>query len=177
MIARTASRLHECAQHWNLLDQGIDDGKSEPPIEIVALCTVCLSAAASIHRTLFLGNRKGKKALRIQKRCAALMYILDNPKLPVMNSIVVRNAWEHLDERLDDLLSTKSYNSYSPVRTTASPPNANSFALRHFDPKLLEIKHGTETICLQLLIEEARQLSNNVDNAFKRLKTESCNIY
>lgn len=177
MIVRAGTRLLECAEHWNLLEQGIDDGKTEPPIEIVALCTICLSAAASIHRTLFLGKRAGKKAIRIQKRCAALMSILDHPKLPVINSIDVRNSWEHLDERLDDLLSAKSYNSYSPVHTAAKPPNAGTFVFRHFDPKLLKIKHGTETICLKALTEETNELSYSVDKAFKRLQTELCNVY
>lgn len=177
MVVRTVERLRECAQHWILLDQGIDDGKSEPPIEIVALCTVCLSAAAFIHRALFLGKREGKKAIHIKKRCDALMNILENPNLPIMNSILVRNDWEHLDERLDDLLSKKSYKSYSQLHIAVKPPSIDTFVLRHFEPKLLEIRYGQNAIRLELLIEEARELSVNVENAFKRLKTESCNVY
>ena len=177
MIVRTVERLRECAQHWILLDQGIDDGKTEPPIEIFALCTVCLSAAASIHKTLFVGKRTGKKTSRIQKRCDALMKVLENPELPTINSIIVRNDWEHIDERLDELLSAKSHKSYSQLHVAAKPPNANTFALRYYDPKLLEIKYGSNTICLELLIKEARELSANVNNAFKRLETESCNVY
>jgi hypothetical protein len=177
MIVRTVERLRGCAQHWIFLDQGIDDGKTEPPIEIFALCTVCLSAAACIHKTLFLGGRNGKKTIQIQKRCDALMNVLENPNLPTINSIIVRNDWEHIDERLDNLLSTKSHKSYSQLHVAAKPPNTNTFALRYYDPKLLEIKYGSNTIRLELLIEEARELSVNVHKAFKRLETESCNVY
>ncbi len=36
LIARSAERLQDSAQHWILLGQGIDDNKIAPPIDIVA---------------------------------------------------------------------------------------------------------------------------------------------
>lgn len=177
LIARSAERLRESAQHWIALDKSIDDGKTAPPIDIVALCSVCLSAAASISRHLLVGDRKGKKAIRISKRCAALMNLLGNPKLPVVSSITVRNSWEHLDERLDELLSSQSFKSYSEVHVAVKPPDAATFVLRHFDPLRMEIKYGPDAVSLEPLIAEAKELSRLVDAAFKHLHTGQCNVY
>lgn len=177
LIARAAERLHESARHWTDLDQGIDDGKTAPPIDIVASCSVCLSAAASIARLLTVGDRKGKKAIRIGKRCETLMNLLGNPKLPVIASIVVRNSWEHLDERLDDLLSTRAFKSYSEVHVAVKPPEATTFALRHFDPVRMEIKYGPDAVSLEPLIAEAKELSRLVAEAFKYLNSETYCVY
>lgn len=178
-IARAGERLRECAQHWVALSQGIDDGKTAPPIDIVAWCSVCLSASASIRRLLSLAGRRRKKAsvIRIRKRCETLMDALGNPDIPVMLSAVVRNSWEHLDERLDELLSTQSFKSFSEIHVAVKPPDTQTFVLRHFDPVKLEIKHCQDAIPLEPLIAEAGELSRRISEAFNRLKVESCDVY
>lgn len=178
LISRAAERLCASAEHWIALDQGIDDGKTAPPIEILASCSVCLSAAAAIYKFLFIGDRKkGKKAVRIRKRCEALMNLLGNPKLPVVSSIAVRNSWEHLDERLDELLLSRAFKSYEQVHVAVKPPDAATFVLRCFDPSHMEIKYGPDVISLEPLIAEAKELSHLIAEAFRQLETVECHVY
>ena len=174
IITRTAERLRKCAQHWITIDQGIDDGETAAPIEIIALCSVCLSAAASIHRLL---SHNGRKSPVIRKRCEALMRLLGNPSLSAICSVAVRNSWEHLDERLDGLLSTRSFKSYSEIHVSVKPPDASTFLLRHFDPVRMEIKHGPDAVLLEPLIAEASELSGRVAKAFLCLHIEHCDVY
>lgn len=177
LIERTASQLREAAEHWIALDKSIDDGKKAPPIDIISMCAVCLSSSAAIAKMLLKGDRKGKKAVRIAKRCSGLMTLLDTPALPVMRSLVVRNSWEHLDERLDDVLDSKAFRSVSEIHVAVKQPHTTTIVLRHFDPVAFHIKYGPDTVPLTDLIEEARDLLVRVENAFTRLQTEKANIY
>ncbi len=180
LIIHNGARLQESAQHWIAIDKGIDDGKKALPIDIVAYCSICLSAAASIYKNLFLGARVNKKTVSvISKRCTELMRLLENPSLPVISAIAVRNSWEHMDERLDSWLSSRIRGtSCAGIHVSVKPPKDEVFVLRHFDPVLMEIKHGKdESIHLQPLITEAEKLSQLIDNAFKKLQNEQSNIY
>ncbi|MET7013498.1 hypothetical protein [Uliginosibacterium flavum] len=176
-IARAAEKLHESAEHWITLGKGIDDQKKAPPIEIVMWCSACLSAAVAIRRLLFLNGQKNKSV--VKKRCKALMDILGNPLLPILSSAEVRNSWEHLDERLDDLLSSSPhvFTAITPIHVEVKQPDPKVFVLRHFDPLCMEIKYGPDTIPLVPLANEVKELSGFVAVAFKRLQSQHCDIY
>ena len=178
IIDYTFNRLTESAEHWIAIEQGIDDGKTVPPIEIIGLCSICLSAAASIYRILHIGKRNGKDKARITQRCKALMTLLKNPELSKIAAIVVRNSWEHLDERLDYLLNQHSYRSYAEMHVSVKPPSNGTFILRHFDPIQMTIKHGpNEAISLKELITETKDLSSRISNALKDLQKVQCVPY
>lgn len=177
LIERSAEKLHEYAAHWIALEQGIDNGKKATPIDIVAACVTCLSAAASIRSLLFVGDRKGKKVSVIQKRCNAIMALLGQPKFPILSSNIVRNSWEHLDERLDELLSERTFRSLSDFYVSAQPPNTNTFVLRQFDPVNMEIRFGNDAIALEPCINEAKELLVLVNAALKRLHHDVCQVY
>ena len=172
IIVRAAERLREAAAHWSAFCRGEDDGNTAPPIDIVGNCTICLSSAAAISRLLFVGERKGKKSARIEKRCSTLMHLLGNPSLVAVKKLAVRNSWEHLDERLDEVLASRSYNSFSEIHVSVEPPDPGTFVNRHFDPVQMEIKHGPDSVALQPLIDESVDLVNRVSNAFKILQSE-----
>lgn len=176
LITRSGTHLQESAQHWIAIDQGMDDGRQALPIDIVGHCSICLSAAASIYKHLFLGRRKGSI---IANRCNELMRLLDTPNLPVISAIAVRNSWEHMDERLDKWLSTRiSGTACTPIHVSARPPRDGAFVLRCFDPLHMTIKHGAgESIALQPLISEAEKLSQLIDGAFKKLENEQSDVY
>jgi len=177
LIARAADQLHAAAKHWIELDNGVDDGCTAPPIDIIAMCAVCLSSSAAIAKMLLLGDRKGKKSFRIAKRCDALMALLGTPALPVTRSLAVRNSWEHLDERLDVVLESNTCRSVSEVHVAVKQPDSGTLVLRHFDPVAFHIKYGTDTVPLTALIEEAKDLSARVNRAFKHLQTAQVNVY
>jgi hypothetical protein len=177
LIARAAEQLREAAKHWIALDKGVDDGGTAPPIDIISMCAVCLSSSAAIAKMLLLGDRKGKRSIRIAKRCNALMTLLGTPALSVTRSLSVRNSWEHLDERLDDVLESNACRSVSEVHVSARQPDTTTLVLRHFDPVAFHIKYGPETVPLLELIDEAKDLSARVNDAFKHLQTAQSNVY
>lgn len=177
LIKRAASRLHEAAEHWKALDMGIDDGSTAAPLDIISMCAVCLSSSAAIAKMLLVGDRNGKKSVRIAKRCDALMALLGTPTLHVIRSLTVRNSWEHLDERLDDVLESNTCRSVSEVHVSVKQPDQATLVLRHFDPVAFHIKYGPDTVPLAALIEEAAELSIRVDQAYKHLHATEVVVY
>lgn len=169
IILHSAAKLEAAAKHWIDLSQGIDDGGKAPPIDIVADCFTCLSAAAAISKMLFLGERTGKKANRIKQRCLALMQLLGNPPLSALESLSVRNSWEHLDERLDEHLETQICRSHAEIHVSPEPPRPETFVSRHFDPKSMEIRFAGAVFALAPIVAESKLLSARVDFALKQM--------
>lgn len=171
IIVRNTEKLRVAAKHWIDLSKGMDDGGKAPPIDIVTDCFACLTAAAAVARLLYLGNRNGKKAARIKQRCDLLMCELGNPSISALNSIGVRNSWEHLDERLDDLLEAQTCRSHAAIHVSSTPPGQGTFVSRHFDPKTLEIKFAGEVFSLDPVAEDALLLSSRVKAALMRMNS------
>ena len=176
LIERTGGRLRKAADHWIAIDKGYDDGNVAQPIDIISMCSVCLSSSAAISKMLLLGNRKSCNKTRILKRCNELMALLGTPDLPVMRFLAVRNSWEHLDERLDAVLESKTLRSVSEIHVAVKQPDSATLVLRHFDPVAFHIKYGCDSINLMALIEEARDLSVRVNNAFKSLQKDEFDV-
>lgn len=176
-IAKAELRLRDAAAHWVALDRGVDDGRSYPPIDVAADCTVCLASAAAIARSLFVGRRKGKGAAKIARRAASLMALLDEPAVPVLQSLSVRNSWEHMDERLDELLIQGAYRSVSEIHVAVTRPGPETFVLRHFDPVSLQIGHGPDSLSLGALAAEARDLRERVKAAIRALHSREAPLY
>lgn len=172
ILLRASESLRRAAEHWNAFARGVDDGTTAPPIEVVKECGACLSAATAISRMLILGDRRGKRSARIPKRCAVLMNLLGNPKLDALSSMTVRNSWEHLDERLDEVLSALSYTSYEEIRVAAAPADPKTFVHRQFDPVSLEIRQGPDSVPLEPLIGECQELVKRVETALRLLQSE-----
>jgi hypothetical protein len=167
LISLAATKLDKYAKHWKLLVKGIHVGELAPPIEIIANCTVCLSATASIYKLLFVGSRRSNE---IAARCTLLMGLLGNPSLSAIQNISVRNSWEHMDERLGEELSIDKYNSCAPIHVAATSHTSDTFVLRHFDPIRMEIKYGSnENIALRQLIGEIKEVKLQVSIALNRL--------
>jgi hypothetical protein len=175
LIDRYAKKLEEAASQWIQLEQGMDADTMASPIDIVAACTVCLSAMAAIRRLLFVCDRKGSKG-RIGKRCAVLTDLLGNPSLPSLSSATVRNSWEHHDERIDDLLATAPIEDISPIYVAASPPQKDTVVLRRFDPVGFAIHFAGESISLRPCIEDAKLLAARITSAWARLQQERITV-
>lgn len=176
-IASSSDRLKAAASHWKAINQGVDDGLSYPPIDIAADCTLLLTSAAAVSRSLFLGDRKGKRAHKAATRSTALITLLGNPQLSTLQSLAVRNSWEHIDERLDDLLSERVYTSYSEIHVQVQAPKVGTFALRIFDPVNLEIGYGPDRISMVTLCTEAIEVRSRVEQAIQTLNTREVLLY
>ena len=105
------------------------------------------------------------------------MSLLGNPSLVAIQKLSVRNSWEHLDERLDEVLSSLAYSKYIEIQVSVKQPDEGTFVNRHFDPVKFEIKHGPDSVALQPLIDECLSLINRIAKAYKLLEHELHNPY
>ena len=169
LFNRSIKRLDQAADHWIKLDKGIDDGGTAPPLEIVADCTVCLSAMAAVRRIL----RPAKSASdRAKHRSEVLLKLLGNPELPNVTSVKVRNSWEHLDERLDEILSARTEGPVSELHVSPSAPRAGIIVMRRFDPVAFTIHFAKDSIPIRPCAVEIAELTKRMNQAYKRLQTD-----
>lgn len=168
LIEVNGARLEDAADHWIKMERGEDFDRKVPPLDILAWCTVCLAAMAAIRRMLFAGANSPA----IDRRRAALQGLLNTPALPSFMSATVRNAWEHLDERLDESIPLMTAGSLSHLHVAARDLSPGSLALKRFDPRTLTIYFAEDGIALRPAIEDAATLSRHLDAAMVRLHTE-----
>lgn len=163
-------RLELGAEHWLNASKGIDDGTKFSPLEIIAECTVCLSAMSAIRRLLF---PKGE----LKQRGETLRNLLNNPVLKYVTSTTVRNSWEHHDERLQNILSRRAIGtSFSEIHVHPKTPKENSIVLRRFDPTNMSIHFTGETIELKPCVSEIQTLKQEINNAFVKLQFEKIKV-
>jgi hypothetical protein len=164
-------RLEDAADHWIKLMRGEDWDRKVPPIDILAWATVCLSAMAAIRRLILDGQaKKPKVAQRRRERVRAL---LGDPALIHIGSPVVRNAWEHMDERIDELMpQLQAGDAVSHLAVSPSAPAPRTKTLKRFDPNTLTLHFLDQTIPLRDARAEVADLMTRIDNAFARLHTE-----
>ena len=157
-------RLQAAAAAWrnNIPGKGA-------PLQIVSDCIVCLSASAAIYRLLEPGERKGKRLPVPAKRCKALRRVLGYPPLVEAKKQGTRNSWEHMDERLDVVFTSRSYTKFSPVHLAPQPPTPDTFVHHHFDPVAVAIKHGPDSIRLEALHGECSNLLEAIRYAMLEL--------
>ena len=177
LIANSIKKLRGAADHWNMIEKGIDDGRSFPPIDIILICVSCLSSSASIQRLLTIGNRNGPKSKRTLARCKAFMKFLGQPAIPTILSIKVRNSWEHMDERLDHILENDQFASVTPIHVSHKSPDPSTLVLRHFDPHLFEIKFLNSAISLAEIEKEISILEGCISAAYKKLNEVNFDVY
>lgn len=169
LFGRSVSRLERAAEHWRALESGIDDGQVAPPIDIVADCTVCLASLAAVRRVLRPSQSAPKTA---RTRATAINGLLGQPPLTHVTSVSVRNAWEHLDERLDDLLArrTPGSGSVTEIHVSCKPPSPNTIVLRQFDPTQFTIHFGSSVVPLKECVVEMDDLQKRIDHAYVKLQ-------
>jgi hypothetical protein len=94
-----------------------------------------------------------------------------------MSSLIIRNDWEHFDERLDEALPSDAYNSVSPIHVAPNQPDSDTLVLRRFSPSSMEIKFRTASIALEPLMTEAQELDTQLTSALNKLQTGQYKIY
>lgn len=116
-------------------------------IELFADCSAFLSASGIIAKILFAGidtnaeKREKNLGLKVAaKRSAALRELLELEDLPSLRSLGVRNAFEHIDERLDRLLKDSPSERFVWVHLSRHEP-APGMVLKRFDPNRLKVSY------------------------------------
>ncbi|MEW6658215.1 MAG: hypothetical protein AB1424_06120 [Thermodesulfobacteriota bacterium] len=173
LVERYADKLEQGAQHWIKLEGGEDFDGEAAPIDILAWCTVCLAAMAAIRRLVVAGESNP----RANRRRVALKNLLGDPELPCLSSALVRNSWEHLDDRLDRILPSLTQGTLSHIHVAATPPKPNAIALKRFDPVNFVVHFVTDAVPLRARIEEVKDLRQRIDRAMVRLQTETIDVW
>ena len=172
LFSRSIPRIERAATYWIKIDQGIDDGQTVSPLEIVAECTVCLSAMAAIRRVL---SPPPAATRAVKLRSNKLVSLLNHPQLPHVTSVVVRNSWEHFDERLDEYLADTppGKRSVTELQVSSRVTQNGATIMRRFDPLTLTIQFRAQSICLRSCAEEIKHLSQTIETAYLQLQKES----
>lgn len=175
LFRRSISRLERAAEHRKDLESGIDDGQVAPPIDIVADCTVCLASLAAVRRVL---RPSPKAPTTARDRATAIDGLLGQPPLPNVTSVSVRNSWEHLDERLDDCLGSRTpgFGSVTEIHVSCKPPSSTTTVLRRFDPVQFAIHFGGSVVSLKDCVMEMDDLQKRIDQAYVKLQTERVDV-
>ncbi len=169
-------KLERASAHWKkLVNECTDDGeKNASPLNIVSDCIVCLSAMASIYRILNPSRADEKKKIRSKKLCE----LLNNPNISNITSVVVRNDWEHFDERLGSILEKRFVGKTSITEVHVSPdkPKDGTIVLRRFEPSEFAIYFNENAASLKPCFEEMKELSDLINKAFVKLQSEIWDI-
>lgn len=165
---RAFAHLEDAADHWIKMSQGEDFGRKVPPLDILNWCTACLAVMSAI-RHLIAAGRPNPLAHR---RREVLRTFLGNPTLTHVCSSVVRDSWEHLDERMDCIIPGLRGGSASHVYMAADPPEPGQIALKRFDPVGFAIPVPDQAIPLRPAAEEIAALRDRLDTAPKHLSDE-----
>src|SRR5207244_1291781 len=96
-------RLIHAAPGWRTKATSTQFANRTAIRDIMIDCTAFLSAAAVISKMLFSGGRRNTKIVRRCERLRQLLGIRQHD-LPLLRNLAIRNAFEHVDERLDSLL-------------------------------------------------------------------------
>jgi hypothetical protein len=162
------AHLEDAADHWIQMSRGQDFDRKVPPLDILNWCTACLAAMSAIRHLLVTG-RSDPVA---DERRRILREFLGSPQLQHVGSPVVRDSWEHLDERLDGLIPSLRTGSVSHVYVAATAPKSDQITLKRFDPVGFAIHFTDQVIPLKPAADEVSALLVALDEAFRRLASE-----
>jgi len=170
LFDRSFKRLEIAAEHWIKVCSGKGtSGEIISPLEIMAECTVCLSAVAAIRRMLYPSKKSGIEA---NKRGAFLLKLLNLPLLKCVSNATVRNSWEHNDQRLDNLLRSRVVGKTRITDTYVSTkvPEKDIIVLRRFNPVELSIYFSNDKIDLKQCSEEISELLESISSYYQNLE-------
>lgn len=135
---------------------GDNMGSAEPlpysPLDIVAQCTLFLSAVATISKILFPAVPKAaERGQRLRRR----LQIQDEFLGPQSRS--VRNSFEHIDQRIDALLPQHQNDDVCFYCIDDQPPK-QAVVLKRFDPRARKIEFLQKGIDIESCYSEVLAL-------------------
>lgn len=147
-------------------------------VELLADCSAFLSASGIVAKILFAGaDAKNSKLKRnpmlamAAKRSAALRKLMNVENLPSLRLLGVRNAFEHIDERLDRLLRDKTSERLVWVHLSrrAPPPG---IVLKRFDPNTLKLSYLNDELDIAACNTEVSRVQEQLMGAYDRVRKD-----
>jgi hypothetical protein len=141
--------------------------RSNGPTEIFAHCTVFLSAAGVISKILFPTGKNRTRVTRGERLRALLEF--ERRDLPTLNTLGVRNAFEHIDRELDHFLESSPAELVQYHLTRHAPPKGVA-VLKRFDPRSLSLSYLDTRLDLRACYSEIELVEERVSKARGRVR-------
>lgn len=161
LAERAAARLEKARFGW--LRDALHDHRAEatPPIEIIEDVHLLLLAGGIVSKILFGATPK------TTLRAARLRELMALPELPALSSRKVRNSYEHIDERLDELTSRLTNGgSICPLMVDDKEPDENTIVLKRFCPRTTKVYFEDDFIDLSQLVNELSLVREGINAAY-----------
>ncbi|MDP2681114.1 MAG: hypothetical protein Q8O85_20690 [Rhodoferax sp.] len=146
-------------------------------IQLLADCAAFLSASGIVAKILFASV--DTKASRLEqnpvlalaaKRGAALRGLLQLEDLPSLRTLGVRNAFEHIDERLDRLLNENPSEKFVWLHLSPDEPPAG-LVLKRFNPNTLQLSYLDNQLNLEDCHSEILRVREKLNGAYDKVRT------
>jgi hypothetical protein len=148
-------------------------------IEVFADCSGFLSASGVVAKILYAcADTKASKLKQnpvmavAAKRSAALRELLTLEDLPSLRSLGVRNAFEHIDERLDRLLKEGPSERFVWLHLARDEPRSG-LSLKRFNPNTLTLSYLDSELDLEKCHSEILHVREKLKGAYGRVRTHS----
>lgn len=171
------ARLQEYARVQVVRDYSNSHPHAETAVELLADCSTFLSAAGVIAKLMFSGADAGPERLRANrslavaaKRSAALRELLLIDQLPSLRSLGVRNAFEHVDERLDRMLQENRSDKFVWMHLGRDTPPPG-LVLKRLDPHTLQLSYLDVALNLRECHTEIQMINSHLGAAHEKVRS------
>lgn len=145
-------------------------------IELFSDCSAFLSASGIVAKILFASIDAKTSKLRqnpvlalAARRSTALRELLQLENLPSLRSLGVRNAFEHIDERLDRLLKESPSEQFVWLHLSRDEPPAG-LVLKRFNPNTLNLSYLDNELNLEECHSEILQVREKLKGAYDKVR-------
>jgi hypothetical protein len=158
------------------MERAFDSKRQHPknPIEVLVDCSAFLSAAGIAAKLLFTGVdakapdlRKNPTLATAARRSAALRGLLEIDDLPTLRDLGVRNAFEHIDERLDRLLREAPSAEYVWLHL-ARTEVTDGAVLKRLNPRTLTLSYLDAQLDLEHCSAEIGLIQERLKGSYER---------
>ncbi len=166
------ARLLEYARVQMQRDYASKKGRANTPIEVVADCVTFLSAAGVIAKILFPTSTRSRAKIRGPN----LRRLLKVPDSLQLNSTLIRNAFEHIDDRIDEVIQKHSGQEIALLHV-ARPKPKSPIVMKHFDPDTVSLSFLGKSIALGTYYSEILLVEKLTQAALDHRPHDSVNLY
>ena len=138
-------------------------------VDFFSDCAVFLSAAGVISKIVFPRGRRPTKTAVVRSR--KLKDFLGVSDLPILRDLGLRNAFEHIDERLDEEIEKNPDGVFVQYHIARTAPPAG-LILKRFDPKTKTLSYLGTALALDSCFSEIKQVEAGLKTAEERVWRE-----
>ena len=172
MADRAFEKVRRGCEFWENKTWIEDDEKTSAPVELVRNIQSFLNHARVITRLVFVGSRKGIRRHLSEKRCDQMQMLLGKHSSPELESLQIRDSFEHIDERMDSTFQKwdGSHMSVEPIRIGEERTELYIAEIRRIDPRNMTISFLRDKTCLMDIKREIDEIQNKTQEAKRKIQ-------